>query len=85
MLKERECCGTFENTPHRKTCAEGSKSDLTDLLNLMDEMSLMLDLFNSCIVTGNFPAVGSKCHKKILELIGEARRKPTAMEYDDVE
>lgn len=22
MIEERECCGTFKGTPHRKTCAK---------------------------------------------------------------
>ncbi|MCP4103904.1 MAG: hypothetical protein GY750_21165 [Lentisphaerae bacterium] len=48
-------------------------------LDIAEEMSLMLDVFNSCIVTGTFPAVESECAKKILELMDKAGRKPTAV------
>lgn len=46
--------------------------------NLKQESSLMLDVFNSCIITGKFPANGSPCHAKVLELIALAGRTPTA-------
>jgi len=45
--------------------------------NLKQETSLMLDVFNSCIVTKTLPEKGSPCHEKVLELIKRAGRTPT--------
>ncbi|MCK4843061.1 MAG: hypothetical protein KAT04_14465 [Methylococcales bacterium] len=47
--------------------------------DLMDEMSLMLDVFNSCIVTKTLPKIASPCNVKILELLRKSGRKPTAI------
>jgi len=48
-----------------------------DEIELIDEMSLMLDVFNSVIITKTMPSVNSPCHLKILELMEKAHREPT--------
>jgi len=48
--------------------------------SIVDEMSLMLDVLNSAIVTGVMPAVGSPCQLKLIELMKLSGRKPTAGE-----
>ena len=45
--------------------------------DLLKELSLMLDVFNSCITTRLIPEVGSDCQKKIVELMKKAGREPT--------
>lgn len=42
------------------------------------QITLMLDLFNSAIVTKIFPLDGSPCHKKLLEVMKACGKKPTA-------
>ncbi len=70
----------MSNEAENQNAAQDAKRPtISDLLNLTDEMSLMLDVFNSCIVTGTFPAIASPCNKKILELIVKAGRTPTAV------
>ena len=46
---------------------------------LCAELSLMLDVFNSCIETKTFPKAGSPCQEKIIELMEQCGRKPTAL------
>jgi hypothetical protein len=49
------------------------------MISNIDELTLMLDVINSSIVTGlGMPANNSPCHKKILELMERNGRKPTA-------
>ena len=49
-----------------------------ELTDRIYELTLMLDIFNSSIVTGVLPLKDSPCHKKILELMERNGRKPTA-------
>jgi len=46
---------------------------------LFAELSLMLDVFNSCIETKTLPGKGSPCQKKIIELLDQCGKKPTAL------
>ena len=46
---------------------------------LCAELSLMLDVFNSCIETKTLPKTGSPCQEKIIELLKQCGRKPTAL------
>lgn len=62
---------TVSNTYYRRTT-------MNKEIELIDEMSLMLDVFNSCIMTNTMPAINSPCHLKILELMENANRVPTA-------
>jgi len=47
-----------------------------------DELLLMVDIFNSCITTNLYPMVSSPCHAKVLELITNNDREPTAGDCD---
>lgn len=44
----------------------------------IDELTLMLDIFNSCIVNKALPEINSPCQLKVLELMARHDRKPTA-------
>lgn len=45
---------------------------------LCANLSLMLDVFNSCIETRVLPGIGSPCQKRILKLLKKSGRKPSA-------
>ena len=49
-----------------------------EMYDLVDELSLMLDVFNSSIITKVMPQKRSPCHLKIKELLKKAGRKPAA-------
>ena len=42
------------------------------------DVGLMLDIFNSCIVTGVNPKVGSECHKRLIRIMDKHGFKITA-------
>lgn len=46
---------------------------------LCAELSLMLDVFNSCIETKTLPIPGSPCQEKIIELLKRCGQEPTAL------
>ena len=46
---------------------------------LCAELSLMLDVFNSCIETKTLPKAGSPCQEKIIELLKRCGKEPTAL------
>ena len=46
---------------------------------LCAELSLMLDVFNSCIETKTLPKTGSPCQEKIIELLKRCGKEPTAL------
>lgn len=54
-----------------------------EVQEIIEELTLMLDIFNSSIVTGVLPLKGSDCHKKILELMQRNGRKATAGSNND--
>ena len=49
-----------------------------EMYDLADELSLMLDIFNSAIIAKVMPSKGSPCQQKIKDLLKRAGRKPTA-------
>lgn len=46
---------------------------------LCAELSLILDVFNSCIETKTLPKAGSPCQEKIIELLKRCGKEPTAL------
>jgi hypothetical protein len=44
----------------------------------MKELLLMLDVFNSFIVTKEMPEPGSPCHERVVDLLNKHGRNPTA-------
>ena len=66
-----KCCLIFNKEPVAKSPA------CNDVL--CAELSLMVDVFNSCIETKTLPGKGSPCQKKIIELLDRCGKKPTAL------
>lgn len=66
--------------PNKRLMFHPLDSDnLIYITNNIEELTLMLDVINSSIVTGlGMPEKDSPCHKKILELMERNGRKPTA-------
>lgn len=67
---------------------KSERQQLVDMIDRnmkrVDELTLMLDVINSAIVTGpGMPEKNSPCHKKILELMERNGRKPTAESNND--
>lgn len=62
--------------PLKAKKVSGSKVPCSD--GLCAELSLMLDVFNSCIETKTLPATGSPCQVKVIELLKKSGRTPTA-------
>ena len=71
-------------SPHRLKLSTRVTKDMRNRLpqlhqGLCAELSLMLDVFNSCIETKTLPKTGSPCQEKIIELLKQSGRKPTAL------
>ena len=47
------------------------RGHLKRIKNERDELSTMVKVFRACIKTGFFPARGSQCEKKVIELVGD--------------
>ena len=65
------------NCPDCPNEQEESAVALSD--GLCAELSLMLDVFNSCIETETLPKTGSPCQEKIIELLKRCGKEPTAL------
>ena len=57
-----------ESSPEVIESERAANAMLTDRV---EELETMVKVFRGCIETGGLPAQGSRCHKKVHELVGE--------------
>ena len=79
MKIDNDCYWCKGPHPSYKCPNKTSVSAVASNDGLCAELSLMLDVFNSCIETKTLPKTGSPCQEKIIELLKRCGKEPTAL------